>query len=100
MKKICLEEAKKVLKEQGYEIVTSLSEALLERYSLFEDIEYRIQELVENKKIASEKVDSLKKVILKNKTNIEYDFADYFNDNEIINEVYWIIIDNLIEKYI
>lgn len=94
--KISLEKAREILKEQGYEVELTLKEALLERFSIIEDIKLYVQE---NETIP-EQAQKIMDIIHENKVNIESDFERYFDDNDTIANVYWEIIRTIINKYV
>lgn len=94
--KINLKEAREILKKQGYEIEPTLKEALLERFSIIEDIELYLQE---NETIP-EQAQKIMDIIRNNKANIESDFERYFDDNDTISDVYWEIIRTILCKYV
>lgn len=99
MTKISLEMAKQILKSQGLEIQVSLKEALLERFWIIEDIKARLDERVEDGKFAIEEAKSIQDNINRHINDVESDFEVAFDDNDLISDIYWEIIDLLIDKY-
>ena len=99
MAKISLSQAKEILKKQGYEVETTLVEALLERYALFEDIDWRIQELEENEQITPKQAEEMRTIFHNKKDDIELKFEKYYDDCECISDYYWEIIDILIADF-
>lgn len=99
MTKISLEMAKQILKSQGLEIQVSLKEALLERFWIIEDIKVRLDERVEDGKFAIEEAKLIQDNINRHINDVESDFEVAFDDNDLISDIYWEIIDLLIDKY-
>lgn len=97
---INLEMAREILEKQGFEIQVSLKEALLERYSIIEDIKLYVSEIVQEGKITTEQAQKIMDVIHKNKVDIESDFENYFDDNDTISDIYWEIIRIILNKYV
>ncbi len=96
MTKINLKKAKEILKEQGYDLILDYDEAVEERYNLIEDLLFRLYS-------RSEIQDSSNMRDFENYFNSKYEiilrkFIKLFDDNDAIADIYWDIIDYIIEE--
>lgn len=87
MKKINLKEAKRILKEQGYEIEVGYDEALLERFDLIYDLLYYFSSCFE-KELDDVTKEDMKNFLKNKKDLIEYLFINSFGESELIADIY------------
>ena len=96
MKKINLEEAKEILKNQGYEIELDLKEAFKEQFWVEMDSRNHLLETYDISDITNQK--GISKFISMHKKELEDYCFKQFSDNDAISEMYLAIIERAVSN--
>lgn len=99
MLNISLTRAKEILNEQGYKLSPTFVEIFMERYDIYSDICYVLEEMVSNDEINSNQKELILQRIKEAKDEVEDTFEAYYDDSEIIQSTYKDILRILIEIY-